>query len=251
MAANITSGNNSAYEAPGTRIFQGLKPDVVLIQEFNSSSDLRKFVDTAFGPEFFYAVETDNDRIPNGIVSRYPIITSGQWTDSQLSDRDFYWGVIDIPGDIDLQVVSIHLKGDSSGSDKRAAEAKAIKTYVASNFDPNQYIVVAGDLNVSSSSESCLGTFRTFLAVDSHVPADNRGNRDTNEPRNKPYDWVMPNALLNATHIPLKIGTQTFTHGLVFDSAVYPSPLPTPIQYGDSHVSGMQHMAVMKAFQLN
>lgn len=34
VAANTTSGNNQSYLAPGERIFQGLKPDVVLIQEF-------------------------------------------------------------------------------------------------------------------------------------------------------------------------------------------------------------------------
>ena len=35
MAANTTSGNFPRYEAPGLRIFQALKPDVVAVQEFN------------------------------------------------------------------------------------------------------------------------------------------------------------------------------------------------------------------------
>src|SRR3954469_10964893 len=61
MSANITSGNNQRYEAPGIRIFQGLKPDVVAIQEFNYASTnglgintpeaFREMLDTAVGPD--------------------------------------------------------------------------------------------------------------------------------------------------------------------------------------------------------
>ena len=77
MAANLTSGTGQSYEAAGIRIFQGLKPDIVAIQEFryNSSyadAQLRQLVDTAFGTSFFYYRETNNPsyNIPNGIVSR-------------------------------------------------------------------------------------------------------------------------------------------------------------------------------------
>jgi hypothetical protein len=35
MSANTTSGNNQSYRDPGNRIFDGLHPDIVLIQEFN------------------------------------------------------------------------------------------------------------------------------------------------------------------------------------------------------------------------
>ena len=36
VAGNITSGNGQNYnEGHGIRIFQGLKPDIILIQEFN------------------------------------------------------------------------------------------------------------------------------------------------------------------------------------------------------------------------
>src|SRR5438046_1815712 len=38
MAANITSGNNQRYETPGLDIFEGLRPDLVAIQEFNYAS---------------------------------------------------------------------------------------------------------------------------------------------------------------------------------------------------------------------
>src|ERR1700694_1246717 len=49
VAANTTSGSSQAYDLPGIRIFQGLAPDVVLIQEFNyAANDRRALVDVAF-----------------------------------------------------------------------------------------------------------------------------------------------------------------------------------------------------------
>jgi hypothetical protein len=247
MAANITSGNNAAYEAEGIRLFQGLDPDIVMIQEFNyRGSPLRQFVDTAFGPLFTYAIESDGERIPNGVISRYPILASGEWKDEVNTDRDFFWAVIDIPGPIDMQLVSVHLSGSSAAG--RNSEALALQGYVASELDPNQYIAIGGDLNVTNRTEATMNTFRTFMEIDTHIPVDPYGNSNTNEPRSKPYDWVMPSALLDAAQTDLIIGSESFSEGLVFDSAAYTDTLPAPIQANDSHVDGMQHMPVMKAF---
>ncbi|MEL6899487.1 MAG: endonuclease, partial [Cyanobacteria bacterium J06606_4] len=54
MAANTTSGNRQSYDpGEGTRIFQGLAPDIVLIQEFNigdnSEGAVADWVETTFG----------------------------------------------------------------------------------------------------------------------------------------------------------------------------------------------------------
>src|ERR1039458_1817828 len=38
VGANISSGNNQSYGLPGLDIFEGLKPDIVAIQEFNYAS---------------------------------------------------------------------------------------------------------------------------------------------------------------------------------------------------------------------
>src|SRR6185436_3256694 len=75
MSANITSGNFQHYEAPGLRIFQGLKPDVVAIQEFNYASTngqgtntpsaFREMLDATFGTNFVYFRESGYN-IPNG-----------------------------------------------------------------------------------------------------------------------------------------------------------------------------------------
>ncbi|MEO7299910.1 MAG: hypothetical protein ABI042_15185, partial [Verrucomicrobiota bacterium] len=72
MAANL-NGNIQSYQPFALRIFQGLKPDVVAIQEFNysnnTSNDFRSMLDTAFGTNFVYFREnyTANGNIPNGI----------------------------------------------------------------------------------------------------------------------------------------------------------------------------------------
>ncbi len=251
MAANTTSGTDQAYEEPGVRIFQALRPDIVLIQEFNyESGTLRQLVDRAFGPEYYYSVEGGSS-IPNGIVSRWPILASGEWYDSVASNRDFAWAVIDIPGEKNLQVVSVHLLTSSSGD--RNAEATALKGYIQANFDDNHFIVVGGDLNTGSRGEAAITTFETFLDADDHTPVDRLGNDNTNEGRTKPYDWVMPNAELDQHHTTLYVGSNSraYPQGIVFDSHIYPDLDEVyPVQYPDSHVSGMQHMAVMKAYDI-
>ncbi len=250
MAANTTSGSSQAYEGPGIRIFQGLQPDVVLVQEFNyNSGSLRDLVDLALGTEYEYYVEGGSENIPNGIISRFPIISSGEWFDNQVPDRDFAWAIIDIPGDLNLQVVSVHLKSGESSTQE--TQALAIKSYVASNFNAAHYIVVAGDMNTTSRYAPAIAVFDTFLDPYGHTPADQEGRSATSEPRTKPYDWVIPNDLLDDCHVPLDIESSTYLNGLVFDSEVY-TPLSEvyPVQFGDSHVDQMQHMAVMRAFDV-
>jgi endonuclease/exonuclease/phosphatase family metal-dependent hydrolase len=254
MAANLTTGNFQSYEEQGIRLFQGLKPDIVLIQEFNYRNGTRRdFVDEAFGTEFFFMVEPGSLSIPTGIISRFPIIDSGSWNDPTVPDRNFSWAVIDIPGDIQLQCVSVHFKGGSGPDDKnrRAEQAQSVMFYIDENFNPDAYIVLGGDLNTWSETEAALTELADGLQVDSYIPVDQSNNENTNEPRNRQYDWVIPNVFLDALHVPLVIGSNTFENGMVFDSYVY-TPLDEvpPIQYGDSHDNSIQHMPVMKAFQV-
>ncbi len=258
MAANTTSGNNQSYLAPGNRIFQGLKPDIVLIQEFTigngasqDTSTTNSWVDDNFGPEFSWYREPGNEQIPNGIVSRWPIIESGEVVDNNVSNRDHAWARIDIPGEKDLWVASVHLLTSSSGN--RNSQAQVLVSGLnALNIPADDYVVIGGDFNTDSRSESAANTFRSYLGVSSgqeFEPADGNGDDDTNANRNKPYDWVLVDSDLNALHDAVRIGSNTFAEGLVFDSRVY-SPLSdvSPVQSGDSGVSNMQHMAVIKDF---
>jgi endonuclease/exonuclease/phosphatase family metal-dependent hydrolase len=253
MAANVT-GNSQKYEPFAIRIFQGLKPDVVAIQEFNYSNNtpaqIRSFIDMAFGTNFYYFRETGvGYQIPNGVISRYPFVATGAWPDAQISNRGFAWARIDLPGTNDLYVVSVHLKAGSSDSSVRSAQATALKNLIQSNFPTNAWIILAGDMNIYSYAEAAMNTFRTFLSA-TPVPADQSGNTNTNNGRNEPYDQVLTSPTFTTNITPAVIGAQSFANGLVFDSRVY-SPLGTvaPVQSADSGLA--QHMAVMKDFRIN
>jgi endonuclease/exonuclease/phosphatase family metal-dependent hydrolase len=251
MSANL-NGNTQSYQPFAFRIFQGLKADIVAIQEFNYSnntpSDFRAMVDGAFGTNFVYFRESGYS-IPNGIVSRFPIVAAGSWEDALVNDRGFAWVQIALPGTNNLFVVSAHLFGGGTATD-RDSEAAVIKAHIQTDFPSGAWVVVAGDFNVGSRSEAAMATFKTFLS-DNPIPADaeNGGDQDTNEPRNKPYDYVLPSFsftnLITASVFP----SHSYSKGLVFDSRVY-APLSdvAPVQFGDS--SNAQHMAVLKDFNI-
>lgn len=251
LAANTSSGNGQDYDlGHGIRIFQGTDADVVMIQEFNyrsnSAADLRAFVDTAFGPQFHYYRE-GGAQIPNGIISRYPIIASGEWDDPYVSNRDFAWARIDVPGPRDLWAVSVHFLTTSSGN--RNSEAVSLVSRIRANIPEGDYLVVGGDLNTSSRNESAIGTLSQVVRTAGPHPADKNGNTNTNAGRNSPYDHVLVDNDLYAHQTAVVIGGSSFANGLVVDTRVY-TPLSdiAPALSGDSGASGMQHMAVIKDF---
>jgi endonuclease/exonuclease/phosphatase family metal-dependent hydrolase len=258
MSANL-NGNTQNYQPFALRIFQGLKPDVVAIQEFNYNSTnglgnntpaaFREMLDTAFGTNFVYARETNNYNIPNGIISRYPIIAAGEWDDSFVNDRGFAWAQIHLPGTNDLFAVSVHLYSSGTAAD-RDSEATTIKTQIQNNFPAGAWVIVAGDFNTTSRGEAAIGTFSSFLS-DNPIPTDavSGGDPDTNEPRNKPYDYVLPSFSFAPFLTNVNFASHSFTNGLVFDSRVY-SPLTdvAPVLAADSGLA--QHMAVLKDFAI-
>ncbi len=251
MAANTTSGNSQSYDpGEGTRIFQGLKPDIVLIQEFNignnSEDDIADWIDSTFGEEFVYYREYDA-QIPNGIISRYPILDSGEWDDPAVSNRDFAWAQIDLPGNQDLWAVSVHFLTRSANT--RNVEANALVEFVRSNIPEEDLLVIGGDLNTRNITEVTLQTLGNVVNTRPPYPVDQDGDIDTNASRRRPYDWVFADGDLQAYEIPVVIGDNTFSHGLVFDSRVY-SPLSDvePVRRSDSNAPNMQHMAVIRDF---
>lgn len=263
MAANLSSGNFQRYESPGLNILKGLKPDVVAMQEFNCSNSfginttaaIRSMIDDTFGTNFSYFHETNSGyAIPNGIISRYPMIASGSWVDSDsgVNDRGFAWARIDLPGTNDLYVVSIHLKASNTSSDisRRAAEAAELKALIITNFPADAWIIIAGDLNVYSETEGAMTNFASFLS-DSPVPADLNGGTNTNLGRSQRYDRVLPSFSLTNALMLVVLPSNTLSNGLVFVSTNYiPLSDVSPVQYGDSTVSGMQHMGVVKDFKI-
>jgi len=257
MAANTTSGTGQKYEGAGTRIFQGLQPDIVMIQEFNvggnSLTEIRTWVDTTFGTNFSYFRESYRG-IPNGVISRWPILQSGSWDDgdNNINDRGFAWAQIDIPGPRNLWVVSVHFKADSSSANRRNSQAQTLVGLIQANVPADDYLLVGGDLNTFSYGEACLATLGSVVDVSAPRPVDERGDPDTNAGRSSPYDWVMAEPELDALEVPVTIGTFSFPTGLVFDSRVFSNlSLVSPVQSGDSGVSGMQHMAVVRSFRVS
>jgi hypothetical protein len=251
MAANTTTGTKQSYDpGQGLRIFQGLHPDVALIQEFNygdnSDTAIRGFINTAFGTSFSYYRET-GAQIPNGIASRYPIKSSGSWVDPSVSNRKFVWAQIDIPGPKDLWAVSVHLLTTSAAN--RDNEAKALVAGIIKTVPAGDYLVIGGDLNTATRTEACITTFSSIVSIAAPYPVDNLGNDLTSGSRSKPHDWVMPSANLRAIETGVLIGAQTFANGLVVDSRVY-TPLAdiAPVLLDDSGDSNMQHMAVVEDY---
>jgi len=107
----------------------------------------------AFGEGFYYAREI-NKQIPNGVISRWPIIDAGYWNDTRVSNREFVWAQIDLPGTVDLWAVSVHFLTTSSGD--RASEALQVVNYVSQNIPDGDYLVIGGDLNTNSETEQAV-----------------------------------------------------------------------------------------------
>jgi endonuclease/exonuclease/phosphatase family metal-dependent hydrolase len=254
MAANTTSGSAQSYEDPGDRIFQGLKPDVALVQEFNVStsrySSIRAWVDANFGNEFHFYREPIAG-IPNGIVSRWPILDSGYWDDLEMTNREFTWARIDVPGEKELWAISVHFNAGSSDAASRARQGTALANYIARFVPANDYLLVGGDLNTFSRTESAVTNLANTLVTQGPWPVDQLGNPNSNASRTSPYDWVLAESELDLLETPLDIGSLVFDHGLVFDSRNFsPISLVTPVQRQDSAATNMQHMAVLREFTL-
>ncbi len=260
MAANTTSGSNQEYEGPGNRIFQALCPDVVLIQEFNvtngtTAADYRTWVNQNFGTNFNYYVQTNGVSIPNGVVSRWPIVTCGMWDDTTLSDRDFAWAKIQLPGTQQLQAVSLHIKASSGSADvsQRTSEGRLLTNYIAQAgwLTNGHYVAIGGDFNLYSTNEAVMQVLTANTVTDKHQPADQFGDKESNSARENPYDRVLPSTNLDARHRTFALWGYNYPNGIVYDTRIaWTNGLPPPSLAADSGAANMQHMAIMKVFEL-
>lgn len=259
VAANLTSGNHQTYspdngnhsniEGAGARMLKALAPDIVLIQEFNTTIPVRQWVNATLGESFLF-VQEPGGGIPNGIISRFPIVESGEWDDVKLDNRDFVWAKIALPDGSKLWAVSVHLYAQKPAT--RTDEARALVELLKSRVSPGDRIVIGGDFNTRDVAEQCLAEFSRLVVVPHVPPADQFGNQNTNAPRNKPYDWILVDPLTNAACQPVRLGAQSFANGFIFDSRLFdPAALPPPVQPADSAVPGMQHMPVIRDFSIS
>jgi endonuclease/exonuclease/phosphatase family metal-dependent hydrolase len=264
MSANITSGNQQTYDdGKGIHIFKAFKPDIVVIQEFNYTSGATALTKEAFGDDFYHYKGTG--RIPNGIISRWPILSHGTWDSNITSDREWEWAIIDIPGDRDLLAVSVHLHG----KDHNKEFQPLLNQITAKQKEGNYYVILGGDFNTDKrdSAVSSLCSKNSILTCSSKsgmYPVDQNENGMTSGERDDYYDYVIFDKTLDTYEIPITIGSHTYSHGHVIDSRVYSDlgelgDIP-PVQAEDSwlcetspHCDGnretrtnMQHMAVIR-----
>lgn len=249
MAANLTSGNNQSYSpGDGIRIMQGADPDIVMIQEFNyggsSPAEIATMVATTFDGGFAYHRGVGN--IPNGVISRWPIVAQGEWNGGS-PDRELTWAQVDLPGPNDLWVISVHLPTSSASA--RNMDAQTLVQQMDAGIPPGDYLLLGGDLNTDNRSEVCFSTFSARLVTAAPFPVDQYGDDDTSGNRSKPYDHVLASPCLARLQGPTTVGTSTFDAGLVIDTRGYfPMSDLAPALATDSAATNMQHMGVIKDF---
>lgn len=278
MAANLTAGTRQTYDTPpgdlppgpGVRIMQGMRPDIVMLQEMRMGADdaaaMQALAESILGPGAHHCREMIDSRgdLPNGIVSRFPIRTCGEWQDSRVSNRDYAFAQIDIPGPIDLWAISVHLHTNAAS---RPIEGAELRDNIRAHIPAGDYYVVGGDLNTDTIHEPIFTALREVLVV-TPLPTDQFGNPGTNthrlitlpdgglDPlRNQPYDHVMPSPDLYAHSAPIVLtnGVVTYTlpHGFVVDTRVFDDAtiaMIAPALRADSAATNMQHMGVVRDF---
>lgn len=245
VAGNLT-GEPQKYDDTGIDIFKGLVPDIALVQEMNyggnSDGDIRSFVDQAFGSDFDYV--RGAGRIPNGVVSRYPILQSGHITDSEVGDRDFVWARIDVPGDRHVLAFSVHLL---TSAGPRGPQARGLMSAIDSVVEDGDYVLLGGDFNTANRTASGMSSIAERFVTSGPYPVDEDGVDGTNNSRESPYDWIVANEDLHALASATVIGPLEFPAGLVFDSRVFSDlSLVAPVTADDS--DELQHMAVVRTF---
>jgi autotransporter-associated beta strand protein len=261
---NLTSGTLTVgdgtrpYDDPGQRLLKALLPDVVAIQEWVVTNGMTNatFVSSIFGDEYEFYVEPESDTYaqPNGIISRWPITASGQWADGTgTGARDYAWATIDLPGAVDLNVVSVHFKAGDAEAATREAQARELTNYIANaGFDAGDYLVIAGDLNLSNRTEAAM-TVLLNLVSDDQVPTDKAGDSHTNpsriEANRRPYDYLLPNAALELQHTGMSYNGTSFANGFIFDSREW-GDHQYPALGSDSEALNLTHRPVLKVYSL-
>ena len=267
MAANTTTGRYGFYQSDGIRIFQAIDPDVIMVQEFLYDGSIDTLVEKIYGAGclsqkkcFYYRGDRSK---PNGIISKYKIIDHGFWRDSGYSDRNLDWAIIDIPGNIELYAISVHL---STKGSEQVAPARMIATKIAAHKAANPgkyYYVVGGDFNGSTA----VGGFTSSNAFDGSDPypesekcRTGKGSykcTNTNHGRTKHYDWILESSNLSKFRVTTKLCKQNdkndcleYPKSLVFDTREYinKSDYILPAKLNDSSDEYMQHMSIIKDF---
>ena len=260
IAANLVSGTNMvagvvANDESAGRMLRRLRPDVVAIQEWViTNASYRAFVDNNFGTNFSFYVEPEADGfpIPNGVISRFPITATNEWTDNFVGSRDHVHVTLDIPGPRDLQVVSVHFKAGPTNAALRESQARELTNYITTaSFPTNDYLVIAGDLNATSRNENAVNVLTNSFVTDGRQPEDKDGDTDTNLSHARPYDYVLPSYNLDLTHQTVEFEGVTFANGMVFDSRQFNDHLLPMLSADSAPPTNRTHHVVVKLFTVS
>lgn len=268
MAANLTSGTDQSYDpGHGINIFQGLQPDIVMVQEFNykdnTPTNIRSLVNLAFGTDFNYSRGQEN-QIPNGIISRWPIIEQGYLNDPAIDNRDLHWGIVDLPGERDLYIFSVHLRSGSKIDQQNAATIISDHINAHKAAHPDQYYyMVGGDFNgVAAVTPDYFGTaFHISKGFPTGMNEKGEESVNTNRSRTAQLDFILFDEALQRLQEPLIFENRTdpedpltYENGLVFDSRSFSqNQLDTyfhPVLQSDSNQQLMQHMGIIQALRI-
>ena len=274
LTSNLTSGNTQSYKEPGINILKALNADIIMIQEFNAEGGVENFVKNTFGEEFYFfrGTPTRNGDIPNGIISRYPIINSGEWNDPRVKDRKIDWSIIDMSQNLtkNIFIVSVHLKAKEGSSQITAANIISEKIYNHRLENPNKfYYIVGGDFNGDASlcrknkRDTCNG-FKTYNREDifyTELPdpySQYQHNTTTNRTKSKQLDFILVDHNLKDKQFSTNYcddddNCLNYPNGLVFRSNDYSQKeldkYFVPVKRTDSEATQMQHMGVVKDFK--
>ena len=128
---------------------------------------------STFGVSYTYFRESSAAfQIPNGVVSRFPIVASGSVADPKVGNRAFAWAKVKLPNGSFLWAFSLHLltSGDRNG------EAAALVNWIKAQVPKADHIVIGGDFNTSLRTEPCVLTLGQVVNVAGPFPVDNKGN---------------------------------------------------------------------------
>jgi endonuclease/exonuclease/phosphatase family metal-dependent hydrolase len=259
VSACLTSGNYQNYNpGQGIRILQGVQPDIVCIQEMNylnnSDPDIQTLADlviykTGSPSEHARFYRTPSVDIPTGIISKYPILSSGTWDDPSVTIREFAWAQIDIPGPKNLWCVSVNFLTNSIAARKK--EADDLSVYINANVPSGDFLVIAGDFNTNTLAEDCYTSLAPVVNTIAIAPVDQNGNPFTNASRTRSYDGVFANPMLQNCQTTTIFGASSYVNGAVIDTRVF-TPLSDidPALSTDSAATNMQHMCVVKDYRI-
>lgn len=259
VAANVASGRSLRYEEAGLRILEALQGDIYLLQRFRVGGDdegsVRELARRVLGGKGYFYREPEDalGASPSAILSRYPILESGEWRDVEVSDRDYVWALIDVPGRRHLLAISLNFKAGDLIEDRRRRrrEATRLVRMLRISRAARHWLLLGGSIHNRSRDEEALEELASVVVTEGPWPADGAGDEGTTVDRQGAQDWILADEDLDGREAAVVIEEQRFPGGLVFDSRRFrPLRSVRPVRSGDSAVAGLTHLPVIRDFML-